>query len=111
MSASCHTMSWMLPLIYWIARFLICNCGSLSSQREIKILKDSSRFQLVTMTCLYIASKASSTQCLTPALLQQISREDFLAEDIEAMEMVILFDLDFHINPPTIVSLAQAYAQ
>ncbi|CAJ1950059.1 unnamed protein product [Cylindrotheca closterium] len=93
----------------FLDRFLICNCGSLSNKWEV--LKDTSRFQKVTMTCLYIAAKTSSARCLTPALLQQISRQEILAEDIEAMELVILFDLGFHITPPTILSLAKAYAQ
>mmetsp|Transcript_16867 Transcript_16867/g.41081 ORF Transcript_16867/g.41081 Transcript_16867/m.41081 type:complete len:370 (+) Transcript_16867:72-1181(+) len=91
-------------------RFLISNFGPLSSQ--FKILRESSSwFQTVTMTCLYIATKVTSTTSLTPSVLQRVSRDEILAEDIETMEMEILFALDFQLHPPTIGAFAQAYAQ
>jgi len=99
-------------------RFLHNNCESeaplpFSPKRTIashpkrnSIFGHSSRFQVVTITCLYIASKAICPRYLTPALLEKLSKNEVLARDIETMELAILSEVKFKIDPPTIVSYA-----
>jgi len=81
----------------------------MSMRREI--LNSCSRFQLATMTCLYIASKVFSPKCLTPTHFERLSRNKVAAWQIESMEKQILYDLQFRINCPTITSFAKYYVQ
>lgn len=81
----------------------------MSTRREI--LGSSSQFQLATMTCLYIASKLISTKCLKLEQLERLCTNAVTGREVESMELKILFQLQFQINPPTIVAVAQQYVQ
>lgn len=82
---------------------------SVSSFTRREILSDSTLFQLATLTCLYISTKLLSSKCLTMAHMERLS--EATTEDIQSMELQILSQLHFQINPPTIVSFAQQYVQ
>lgn len=75
--------------------------------KENNIFRSSSKFQLVVVTCLHIASKSDAFATLTPELLETLCRKEIAARDIETMAMKILSTLKFQVNPPTVISFAQ----
>ncbi len=82
------------------------SCPCPSCQRSI----DSRCFQLTAMTSLYLAMKvysdngdeaSSPYRRLRLTSFVELSRGQFCAEDITAMESVILKDLKWKVHPPT----------
>jgi len=83
---------------------------------EIQISKR--QFQLVALTSLYIAMKLHGEveegqrleRCnLNVTVFVELSRGFFQAEAIEEMERNILFNLDWHLNPPTSLKFISLY--
>lgn len=82
------------------------SCPCPACQRSI----DGRYFQLTAMTCLYLAMKVhsdNSEEGISPyrrlrlTSFVELSRGQFCAEDITAMEATVLQDLRWKVHPPT----------
>jgi Cyclin, N-terminal domain/Cyclin, C-terminal domain len=69
---------------------------------------EKSTFQLLSMTCLYLAIKLNETRIIvipgsksSMDTLLQLSRGVFTLEEVERMEYDILQRLQWHVHPPT----------
>lgn len=63
---------------------------------------DITVFKLAAMTCLFIASKMSSSRVhLVPSILAAVSRDEFEEFHFRGMETVILETMEWRVNPPT----------
>jgi Cyclin, N-terminal domain/Cyclin, C-terminal domain len=58
-------------------------------------------FQLLAMTCLYIAVKLDQPRMLSLETMAHLSRGTFSKAQMQAMEMEILSNLEWHVHPPT----------
>lgn len=58
-------------------------------------------FQLLAMTCLYIAVKLDQPRMLSLDTMAHLSRGTFTKEQMRAMEMDILNKLQWRVHPPT----------
>eukprot|EP00542_Grammatophora_oceanica_P016623 CAMPEP_0194030786 /NCGR_PEP_ID=MMETSP0009_2-20130614/4131_1 /TAXON_ID=210454 /ORGANISM="Grammatophora oceanica, Strain CCMP 410" /LENGTH=254 /DNA_ID=CAMNT_0038670785 /DNA_START=171 /DNA_END=935 /DNA_ORIENTATION=+ len=58
-------------------------------------------FQLVAMTCLYVAIKIHEVLAIKPDVLAQLSGGKYIVEDFERCERSLLPALDWMLNPPT----------
>lgn len=58
-------------------------------------------FQLLAMTGLYIAVKLDQPKMLSLETMAHLSRGTFTKEQMRAMEMDILTNLQWHVHPPT----------
>ena len=59
------------------------------------------QFQLVCLTCLYVATKLYDHKILPPVSIVNLSRGCFTSQDIEDMERTILDALRWRLSPPT----------
>ena len=64
------------------------------------------QFQLVAITSLYIAIKTNEVIVISSSFFAAMSRYDYSSADIEAMELLILQTLKWHIYAPTVVQIA-----
>lgn len=70
-------------------------------------LEDKNRFQLIAMTCLYIAIKlfhempSEQMGVMHPCTIAGWSHGAYTVEDVEKMELEIMFGLDWKLHPPT----------
>lgn len=81
--------------------------SSSSPGSNSNIMLDAQSFQLVCMTCLYIAAKVHETLCLTPLQLETLSCQNFTSAQFEQMETKILTTLQWRVHPPTATSFAR----
>lgn len=58
-------------------------------------------FQLLAMTCLYVAVKLDQPRMLSLETMAHLSRGTFSKSQMQAMEMDILVKLNWHVHPPT----------
>jgi len=58
-------------------------------------------FQLVSLTCLYLATKLYDHKILPPMSIVNLSRGCFTAKDIEETERTVLNALQWRLSPPT----------
>lgn len=58
-------------------------------------------FQLLAMTCLYVAVKLDQPRMLSLETMAHLSRGTFSNSQMKAMEMDILSNLHWHVHPPT----------
>jgi len=58
-------------------------------------------FQLLAMTCLYIAVKLDQPRMLSLETMAHLSRGTFTKDQMAAMEMDVLNKLEWHVHPPT----------
>ena len=58
-------------------------------------------FQLLAMTCLYVAVKLDQPRMLSLETMAHLSRGTFSKSQMQAMEMDILNKLNWHVHPPT----------
>eukprot|EP00563_Minutocellus_polymorphus_P002052 CAMPEP_0181041258 /NCGR_PEP_ID=MMETSP1070-20121207/11503_1 /TAXON_ID=265543 /ORGANISM="Minutocellus polymorphus, Strain NH13" /LENGTH=472 /DNA_ID=CAMNT_0023119357 /DNA_START=62 /DNA_END=1480 /DNA_ORIENTATION=- len=65
------------------------------------------QFQLVCLTCLYVATKLYDHKILPPVSIVNLSRGCFTARDIEDMERTILDALQWRLSPPTPLTFAK----
>lgn len=61
-------------------------------------------YQLVTITCFYMALKLHESHAMHPRTLVKLSSYRFTEKQIVDMEMHILFTLNWKMNPPTVGS-------
>ncbi len=73
-----------------------------SSPRAQRAIHDKKEFQLVAMTCLYIAIKLFEPLAMDAALLAQISHGCYTEKDVTDMEQEILTALEWRVNGPTV---------
>ena len=67
-------------------------------------------FQLYSMTAMYIAVKnVVPVRKLTMDTLVDMSRGGYTAEEFTSKERDILFALDWHLNPPTVIDFCRQY--
>eukprot|EP00970_Alexandrium_tamarense_P013339 scaffold3342_cov186-Alexandrium_tamarense.AAC.3 len=74
---------------------------STDSPSARKGLRDKKVFQLVSMTCLYLAVKLVEPMAMDPSMLAAISHGCYTEDDIEYMEQEILSALKWRVNGPT----------
>ena len=68
------------------------------------ILKDRTKYLLVSMTALYLAIKVHGTGVLLdPQAIRTLSRETYTVHEIEAQELQLLMTLQWRLHPPTVV--------
>ena len=77
----------------------------LSSKDDSDISKDipedRNKYQLVIITCLYIAVKLNEPEVLSPSILSQLSQGRYTEQDIEEEELRVLGALDWRLTGPT----------
>lgn len=70
-------------------------------------LQDRNVYQLASMTCLYTAVKTHERQAMHPNVVAQLSQNTYTAQQVEAMEAVILGALQWRLNPPTSIAFVR----
>uniref|UniRef100_A0A7S4QQU5 Cyclin-like domain-containing protein n=1 Tax=Ditylum brightwellii TaxID=49249 RepID=A0A7S4QQU5_9STRA len=88
--------------ISYLDRFLMTQSG-------VPALHNNKTFQLVTMTCLYIAIKLFEPEVIDPSIVSHISRGLYTEQDIVDMEMVILSALQWRVQPPTAIAFVRHF--
>jgi hypothetical protein len=83
----------------WVA--FSCLDRFLSTPRGEAYLASKEKFQLATVTCLYIAIKIHETFELDVELIVQMGKGLYTARDILKTESDILLGLDWRLNPAT----------
>ena len=69
---------------------------------------DKEHYQLGCMASLYMVSKIHEKRCMTSELVEQLSGGLFSKQQIEEMEMKLLFSLTWKLNPPTATVFAHS---
>ena len=72
-------------------------------------LQDRNIYQLASMTTIYTAIKIHEREALSPRVVSQLSRGMYTAKQIEDMEAIILFALEWRMHPPTAMSFVQEF--
>ena len=67
------------------------------------------RFQVVSLTCLYLATKLYDHKILPPVSIVNLSRGSFTASDIEDTERVVLAALGWRLSPPTALTFVRHF--
>ena len=75
------------------------------------VLQDRSLFQLACMTALYTAIKINEPEALDPKTVSDLSKGCYTAQDVEAMERLILKALQWRVNPPTAMSFVRSFLE
>jgi hypothetical protein len=70
-------------------------------QEEGGLFVTKQQFQLLSVTCLYLAIKMACPALLTLKSMLYLSRDIFTAEQITSTELDILVKLNYHLHPPT----------
>jgi len=78
---------------------------SKSSNAEAALC-DRLQFQLLTVTSLYVAVKTRGESALGIDFFCSISCDIYSVDEIEAMELTLLSELEWRISPPTCVQMA-----
>jgi len=73
----------------------------LSTRDGLSALKERDIFQLASMTCLYIAVKLHEAETFQSETIQSLSQGVYTTEEVERMELSILFAIQWRCNPPT----------
>ena len=88
--------------ISYLDRFLSCSCSSSSSSpRAKKALMDRKEYQLVAMTCLYLAIKIHEPKMMDAETISSLSRGVHTGQDILARERELLTSLRCKVNDVT----------
>mmetsp|Transcript_13043 Transcript_13043/g.27608 ORF Transcript_13043/g.27608 Transcript_13043/m.27608 type:complete len:336 (-) Transcript_13043:67-1074(-) len=90
----------------YVDRILSSACDD---EYVMEILKDRNKYQLVVITCLYIAVKIFEQQVISPEVLVKLSRGRYSEQDIEREESRILSVLDWKLNGPTALEFVQHF--
>ena len=86
----------------YLDRFLCTPTG-------IHALQDRSVYQLAAMASLYTAVKIHEPEAMDPALVSNLSRGTYTANEIEEMEFIIIQSLRWRLNPPTTLSFVREF--
>ena len=73
------------------------------------ILQDRNRYQLLIITCLYIAVKLGEPEVLSPALLSRLSQGRYTEQVIEEEELRVLEALNWRLTGPTTSEFVQHF--
>ena len=76
------------------------------SKESEAVLCDRMRFQLLTMTALYVTVKINEPTVIGSDSFSRISSNVYSMKEIEAMERTLLHKLSWRISPPTCVQIA-----
>ena len=68
-------------------------------------------FQLLAMTCLYIAVKLDQPRMLSLETMAHLSRGTFTKDQMQAMEYDVLRKLEWHVHPPTPYTFLSYFVQ
>lgn len=86
--------------------------SSKENQEYIKtILQDRNRYQLLIITCLYIAVKLSEPEVLSPTILSKLSQGRYTEQDIEEEELRVLEALNWRLTGPTTSEFVQHFLE
>ena len=97
----------VVPIAFSYADRLL---SSKENQEYIKtILQDRNRYQLLVITCLYIAVKLSEPEVLSPTILSKLSQGRYSEQDIEKEELRILEALNWRLTGPTTSEFVQHF--
>jgi len=88
----------------YLDRFL-----SSSSKRARRSFYDRKEYQLAAITTLYMSIKLHCKKLVQTQQIARISHGVYSKEEIEAMEIDILFALNWHLHGPTILEFAQQF--
>jgi len=86
----------------YLDRFLMTKSG-------VPALHNKNTFQLVAMTCLYIAIKLFEPEVINPAIVSFLSENLYSEKQITEMEMVILSALQWRVQPPTALAFVRHF--
>ena len=122
-SVSEKTLTMRKIVVLWMLE--CCNIYSLSDVTYFRsvifldkfvVLKESfinkDNFQLISMACLWIASKLESIYPISKEDLIYISKDSFTERELENMEKIVLKTLQFDLITPTLfnyISLCSSY--
>jgi len=70
---------------------------------------DRNIFQRLCITCLYIAAKIHEPKCMDLDMMAAISNGQHSVQEIKDMEVSILTELNWRMNPPTTASFIHLY--
>jgi len=79
----------------------------LANREGLVYLADRAMYQLAAITCLYVAIKVHEPMELDMSLLVELSRGSYGIAEIMDMEDSILNSLQWKMNPPTAMAIAQ----
>jgi len=88
--------------VSYLDRFLMTKSG-------MPALHDRKTYQLVAMTCLYVAIKLFEPEVIDPSIVSHLSRGAYTEEDVTDMEMVILSALQWRVQPPTAMAFVRHF--
>ncbi len=89
-----------------IAMEMVDRFLSKSSEESEAVLRDRMKFQLLTMTSLYVTFKTYGRTALAIDFISSISQDLYTVQEIEAMEWTLLNELSWCISAPTCVHMA-----
>lgn len=92
--------------ISYFDRYLAVQC---TSGNDADIFINTDMFQLAAMTCLYTAAKINEFESFEPWMLSKMSRGLYTTTQLENMELEIIQALQWHMNPPTIMSFVREF--
>jgi len=75
---------------------------SIPSYSGDEALRDQNKFQLLSITALYVAIKVNEPVAMSSDLFAEISRGVYTVEEIEDMERTLLNGLSWRCNAPTV---------
>jgi len=87
---------------------LLSSSTAAATLRET-ILNSTSKFQLATMTCLYMAVKINDSVIMDIEVLVQLSKNAYSETDFKEMEMSILRALQWRLYSPTSMAFVRCY--
>jgi hypothetical protein len=73
------------------------------------VLLNRKLFQLAAMTCLYTAIKIHEPEAMEPKVIAGLSRGTYTVEQVCEMEMSILTNIQWRMNPPTALAFVHHF--
>jgi hypothetical protein len=79
---------------------------SIPSAFAVECLQDRREFQLLALSCLYIAIKTNERIAFSSQMLSDVSHGGYSVQEIEYTEKMILCSLQWRVNGPTSLQMA-----
>jgi hypothetical protein len=79
---------------------------SIPSEFGSECLQDRREFQLLALSCLYIAIKTNERIAFSSQMVSELSHGGYTVEEIEHTEKIILCGLSWRVNGPTSLQMA-----